>query len=755
MYPRHVPDLVPWPIRHPSLALLVLLVILVTVFAFVWAILLRHRLRRRAASELRFLDEPSLHNAKAKDEAIAVVRGRLVGVRDGKPVAIGTVVLDAKGMQPVSSDCALSLERSQGRILLLGPFSVLVGSQEGFPVGFGRRVLHAGDEVVISGRWAVEQTGTTNYRDVATLESILPSLDNLELAYAGTPKALGLAEMTLVRALSWGAFFWALALTAGAVGVLEGARSMASERDKIRLASFAYLSPFLQSKVRSFLLDQAPRMLVRDSELSAQWAAIESHFDENHECVGALDNLRNSGKLEDEAGLGVQCGGLASKRRAAEAWMHLGEFAKAAEVLRDAPPSKESVRWGPDKRLDLRVALVTGDFMGAAKLLRTYGHPSFSPIVQSCVAMALEARGGSFLAKEQLASSVEKHWSCALLQADLLDGEKRLALLRNLPTRIRSERTREFFVALQLEADPTGFRDLPEEEPVMRTKGTSVPFQFVRNTDTHSIPAYEERPTLDGPMNTRNGGYLRAVTASALERLDKREDRAALWFYAATWRIELSGFFANVGDESKCLPFLDEAIRLIPYAQENLPYVKRLRAALALRLGAPDAKKSIDELGRGSRLPSSDFLRAALDVHQGEGFSRGAYYADYMGAIELDDATRRGDGEAVLRLTVPQRLIRHLIVAGALIRTGRETLIDKMRYYDPECQEIPCPLEYLADQAATRALVLRHLRAAEIGRGGDQQALEERARKLREPLLRRDIAMPMFLMDQPYSVDWW
>lgn len=749
-----MPDLVPWPIRHPSIALLGLFVILVVGFSFVWAILLRHRLRRRAASELRFLDEPSLHNAKAKDEAIAVVRGRLVGVRDGKPVAIGTVVLDAKGMQPVSSDCALSLERAQGRILLLGPFSVLVGSQEGFPVGVGQRVLHAGDEVVISGRWAVEQAGTTNYRDVATLESILPSLDNLELAYAGTPKALGLAEWSIARGMGWGAFFWALALTAGAVGALEGARSMASERDKIRLASFAYLSPFLQSKVRLFLLDQAPRMLVRDAELSAQWAAIESHFDENHECVGALDNLRNSGKLEDETGLGVQCGGLASKRRAADALVHLGEFGKAAEVLRDAPPTKEAIRWSPDQRLDMRVALVNGDFMGAAKLLRTYGHPSFSPIVQACVVMALEARGGSFLAKEQLASSIEKHWSCALLQADLLDGEKRLAMLRNLPTRIRSERTREFFVALQLEADPTGFRDLPEEESVIRTKGTSVPFQFVRNTDTHSIPAYEERPMFDGPMNTRNSGYLRAVTISALERLDKREDRDSLWFYAATWRIELGGFLANVGDESKCLPFLDEAIRLIPHAQENRPYVKRLRAALALRLDAPDAKKSIDELQFGPRFPSPGFLNAAVEVHRGEGSAQ-AYYADYMGPSELAEATLRGDGEAILRFTVPQRLIRHLIVAGARIRTGRETLVDKMRYYDPECQEIPCPLEYLAAHAATRALVLRHLRAAEIGRGEDQRTLEERARKLREPLLRRDIAMPMFLMDQPYSVDWW
>ncbi len=749
-----MPDLVPWPIRHPSLALLALFVFLVVVFSFVWAIYLRYRLRRRAASELRFLDEPSLHNAKAKDEALAVVRGRLVGVRNGKPVPVGTVVLDAVGMKPVSSDCALSLERPQGRILLLGPFSVLAGSSEGFPVGLGRRVLHAGDEVVIGGRWAVEQAGTTNYRDVATLESILPSLDNLELAYAGPPKALGLAEWAVARGMGWGAFFWAFALTVGAVGALDGARAAISERNKIRLASFAYLSPFLRSNVGTFLHDQAGRWVSREADLSEQWAAIESHLDENHECLGALDSLRIGGKLEDEARIGVICGGVSSKRRAADAYVHLGEFAKASEVLRDAPPSKETIRWSPDQRLDMRVALMTGDFMNAAKLLQTYGHPSFSPIIQSCVVMALEARGGSFLARERLASKAEAHWTCALLQADLLDGEKRTTFLRNLPKELRRERAKEFFRALQLEVNPEGFPDPPEDESVEHKKGEKILFQFERSSDKHSIPAYEERPVLDAPMNTRGLGYLRAVELSALERLDKREDRAALWFHAATLRIQMGSFFAATGDETKCLPLLDEAIQLIPKGEENLPYVKRLRAAFALRLNSPDAKKSVQDLEFGRRYPSSGFLSAAIDLRNGETAAQ-AYYGDYVGPDELQEATFRGDGEAILRLVVPQRLVRHLIVTGSRIRTGRTALIDKMRFYDPECQDTPCPLEYLAEQAAIRALVLRYLRAGELDRGADQQALEERARKLREPLLRRDIAVPMVLLDQPYKIDWW
>lgn len=775
-------DFLPLSIRYPSLALLALFVVLVAFSAVPCAILLRYKLRKRAASGLRFLDEPTLHNAKANDDAIAVVRGRLVGVRDDKPVAHGTVVLDAKGTEFVSSDCALRLERPEGQIVLVGPISMLVGSHEGFPVGAGRRVLLAGDEVVVCGRWVVKQAGMSDYRG-----SNLPRLNHLQLAYVGAPKTLGLAKATLMRALLCGAFLYAFALTAGASGALKGAHSITSERDKIRLACFAYVSPFLQSKARLFLLDRAWHMQGQGSELRAQMAVLESHLDENHDCLGVLTSVHDDGRLEEEAQLGVRCAGIVSKRRAAEAWLHLGEFSKAAEVLRDAPPERGGLAQRGSLALYVRVALTTGDLLGAAKLLRTYRHARVSPVALSCVADALEARGGSILAREQLASSVKEHWVCALLQADLLDGEKRLAMLRNLPNRLRPENVRELFVALQFEAEPEGFKDLPEPEVQSQAKGQKEPLESARATDKRSIPAYEERATFDGPRKIFEEGYDRlrytpqkeyipAVAISALERLDKRDDRAKFWFYAATWRIALGSFLAQVGDEAKCLPLLDEAIRLIPKEEENLPHVKRLRAAFALRLDAPDAKESIHALELDSRLPSSAFLRSALEAHLGEGFA-GAYYADHKESEKLADATNKGDGEAILEFVEPHRLIRHLIVAGTRIHSRREILVDRMRYYipncrpwdgtpphdfdawiyahRPQCEWVEYTLEYLAANAAAHALALRHLRAAEIGRGADLHALEERARKLREPLLRRDIAVPLFLLERSYHSILW
>jgi hypothetical protein len=114
-------DFLPLSIRYPSLALLALFVVLIAFSAFPCALLLRYKLRKRAASRLRFLDEPALHEAKANDDAIAVVRGRLVGVRDDKPIAHGTVVLDAKGTELVSSDCALKLNRPEGQITTKKP----------------------------------------------------------------------------------------------------------------------------------------------------------------------------------------------------------------------------------------------------------------------------------------------------------------------------------------------------------------------------------------------------------------------------------------------------------------------------------------------------------------------------------------------------------------------------------------------------------------------------------------------------------
>ena len=104
-------------------------------------------------------------------------------------------------------------------------------------------------------------------------------------------------------------------------------------------------------------------------------------------------------------------------------------------------------------RLRFRMALVTGDLALAAALLRRHGYPSpsLTPVMQTCLAFSLEARAGSVLSRAELSWRASEHWTCALLQADLLDGPERLTMLENLPFELRAE---PFFRALRVEVDP-------------------------------------------------------------------------------------------------------------------------------------------------------------------------------------------------------------------------------------------------------------------------------------------------------------
>jgi hypothetical protein len=721
--------LVPLTIRHGTMIALVAIPQLIVVAAWIASARIKQRLRRRVRAAMEFVDKPDADAPDPADGELIVAVGRLTGTQGGKPVPQGTELLDARGDTPVELDSLLCIARPGGRVLLVGQYRVLVGAREGLPIGKGRRVLRAGDKVIVTGRFSREPPIDSTYREAAPRAAIIPSYDVLEIAFDGMPGVIGLSWPSIVRGIFAGALLWVFIFIAGAFVALESARGVASERNMVRLASFAYTSPLTHRKAEGLLRSRVSLDDERDTNFAERWAAIEAFLDGNGECLGALDNLRARGRLEDEARMGLACGGVGSRRRAADAYGLMGEFALAAKVLHAAPPLEGRRVNVPDARLDIRNALVTGDLAGAAALLRRHDHPSLTPVMQECVALSLEARAGSTLSRAELSSRTRSHWTCALLQADLLDGPERLTMLKELDHKLRPSMARPFFYALLVEVDPANGK---------------LEFRF-----------YDPAPLLNAPAEAIGRGYVRAIEMSALERIEAMADVS---YWAQETRVglqaELGMFAASVGEEAESIKLVDRAIQGMPTNHERAVDVRRLAATLSVRFCDPRALKHIEELERMGRFANSGYLRSALSVRAGEGIEHD-YYAMYVGPNEVVEATRRGNGEGVLRYAYPENLLRHLIVVGPRIQTGRRELIDKVRWYDPDCLGIPCPLEYLAGQAATRALILSHLRASDVGRGDDQRMLAERARKLREPLWKRDIAMAMVLVDQPYPIDWW
>lgn len=273
-------DQVPWTFRHPNAVSALLLVALIAAFAGLWVALIQRRLRRRAKAELQLVGEPLPETKQPSDGTLVVMRGRLVGTRQDKPLPPGTPLLEPQGALRVQLDFGLSLERGNGRVALVGPYQVLLGAREGLPPGRGQRVLRVGDEVFVRGRWSVQKIETATYRDLVVKGAIVPSVDELELVFVGTPMALRLAEGALAKGLAWGAFFWAVLMSAGAYAALEVGYALNTDMHVLPIAKFAYMSPFLRSNVATFVREHAPLLHPRDFDVASQWAAIESYLDQ-------------------------------------------------------------------------------------------------------------------------------------------------------------------------------------------------------------------------------------------------------------------------------------------------------------------------------------------------------------------------------------------------------------------------------------------------------------------------------------------
>lgn len=721
----------PWTLRHPNAALALLLVALVVGFTALWSALIQKRLRRRAHATLRFLDEPFPEAKQPNDGQLVVMRGRLCGLRQDKQSPLGTPLLDARGDKAVHLEFGLTLERGKDRIALVGPYQVLLGAREGSPAGAGRRLLRVGDEVLVAGRWSVQKVETTTYRDVVVKGAVVPSVDALEIAFVGTPLALGLAEGALAKGLAWGAFFWAALMSFGAYAALEIGYALNTDAHVIPVAQFVYMSPFLRSNAARFVREHAPLLHPRDFASATQWAAIEAFLDPDHECLKTLDNLRQTGRIETEAKLGHLCGGTQSKRRAADAWVHLGEFEKAAEILQTCPPPANPPPDNPDVALDILVAVVSKDWSKAAKLLRTHGHPAMAPAEEDCLALSLEARSGSFLSRDKLKSKAKTNLNCAVLEADLLEGKERLAFIAQIPSEMLEDNhyylgEKYLIDSLHVEIDPSH--------------------------PSHAHISQNPRFLMALSNNSKQWVSSSAIGLATLAKLDAMNDlQASTTAKRAQIEGSLGQFFAMTGEDAEAKRFSELAITHM--TPEHPGYIDAMisRTSLAIRREDPKAFEYFAQTEKTLDPRFDDvisYLRGIQDVRKGTASSTSYYFAENEAPGVLVDAILKGAGNEILAHAAPQELVRHIIVAGRRIETGRDVLIDKIRYYDSGCLVKRCPVEYLAHQAGMRAVALEKLRPADVGREEDLRALQERARKLRAPLLQRDIAVILSLIER-------
>jgi hypothetical protein len=724
-------DQVPWTFRHPNAAAALVLVAFIVVFSGIWVAIIQRRLKRRAKAELQLVDEPVPENKQPNDGALVVLRGRLVGTRQDKPLPIGTPVLETQGPRRVLFDYGLSLEWGKERVALVGPHQVLLGAREGLPPGSGKRVLRAGDEVFVRGRWSVQKVETTTYRDVVVKGAIVPGFEDLEFVFVGTPVALGLAEAALAKGLAWGAFFWALAMSFGAWGALELAYKFDADGHILPVASFAYPSPFLRSNTVTFVRDHAGLLHPRDLETASQWAAIESFFDPDHECLNTLDNLRQTGRFEQEARLGALCGGTSSKRRAADALVNLGDIELAAQLLLDAPPLTKPNPRIPDVALDVLAFVVTKNWAQAAKLIGVHGHPDLAPPEEQCLILGLEARGGSFVSRDKLKSKAKTDLTCAVLEADLLEKEQRLAFITQIPEEVRDD----------------GTKYLSEKRIIHRLRAESDP--------RHSSFSYisdEPRLMFTLVLNSRHFDSTPAIDLSVLEKFAAINDpQTDIVGERAELEASLAQFFAMIGDDSEATRLAELALRHMPRSDWSYCKAAVLQAAIAVRCDDPKALEYIERAEKsenpchGNQFPYSRWVR---DMRQGTRPENSQIFNHELGSRESFEALVKGSGKDLLAHCPPEELVARVILAGRRIKTDREILMDAIRYYDPECLVKRCPLEYLAHQAGMRALALRELRPAEIGREAELQALEERARKLRAPLFKRETAVILYLIER-------
>ena len=330
--------------------------------------------------------------------------------------------------------------------------------------------------------------GEQTYREAASRHVLSPAGDAIDVAAERRPR-IGLeagtvATSMLIAAAAFSAVTWigggkASCLARSAASEVDG--DVAVARRALRWGQLGAATPFNRTTSLAAIdnaLDGADiRFPERQRELVFLVASYERYRTGGCRRVLDLVAWRASPRFTIE--LGEACGGADSLRVVTEAWIQLGELARASDAAARAA-RLDRARRIEEVELEQAAHLLAGRFALAAAATRELqarvdeldrGPPEPGQAARrsalrtqlGCAADQLSARIGDGAARARLeaamagaASGSRARWVCGALLADLTDGTERLAFtdrLREDPTAAdRSDL--EVLELLDLEVDP-------------------------------------------------------------------------------------------------------------------------------------------------------------------------------------------------------------------------------------------------------------------------------------------------------------
>jgi hypothetical protein len=759
-------------------------------FARGWA---RGRARQRAHEALQSLGAPDTDGDWVEGRPLTV-EGRLVlegpaaaRFDDGQPALVATAASEQSRHSARAE--RLLLEVGRYMLVLEGPIVLLAGAREvrleralaGLPDIRQRIPPPSGNGVGLDdeARVVLRSVGEGARVRVRGIASRPPPSEDPEARAAGRPRAWrleappgdgrgpGVLEMAAVQLDEFhmrpgkgppenqGAFRMACALVVlaasaglGDWGLMEARR----ERPMLRYdldgppcteeppgwgSVLAATSPFHRRAALGRRVEQLRSLCTREPWMKAQMVDLELRALPCGARVGLLVDLH---QYEEAARKGAGCGSGVAAEGVGRAFLAQGQLEKASKALVGLNPAAN-----PDT---IAAPLLAGRYSQAAQAARglamwqsslkhdwdAHAHERGAEL--ECVAAALDVRAGlsSGLQVLEAGRGGEAHLGCTLLLADLREGPERLALLAPLLAQPPQEegdvwgrRRRELACLLALEVAPdTGCWGA--------VGGGEGPWRTLFDHDFGAGHRLDVSP-----------GLAEAI----LPRLGSGAEGLAL---RATFGAELARLDSLAGDHVSARTRIDQALAdLEQLAQVSasdvafaLEHMRALVAELALREGHSQRVDEVLQPDSGSLLHVQ--LQGLLRFLQGEPLSVLAssewLYRDDT-SLALWSAVATGDGAEVARvLEHDQPLDRTAVLLGApRIQHHQEALVEWLEWGDLQRLGRRTPMEFLRDQG-NRALLLRVL-----GRPGLAAPREQAARRLRDALLARPPAVPLFLLD--------
>jgi hypothetical protein len=655
-----------------------------------------------------------------------------------------------------------SREVHKGRALARMPRAVQARVEAGFAHGappFRDRViafrsLAAGDRVRVSGVLRREAGAAEggSYRAAAARWSLVPDGDaaqaadgagdapGLQIAFEGAPRVLGPAPATYGIHLAGGAALFvalfglggeiaygALALT---IRDLQPAAELpldAADRS-LTAVSIIAATPFRSASAMEAIGDALD---VRDDSEPAWIERRVALHTVRGDCEAAANAVIHHEQLERGAEMAERCG---QHESAAHASYAAGDFARASASWERADSRKGGE---VDMRFGVRVHLLAGRVALAAAEARRLADKVASyqndidPVERArCLADALDARAGDEGARARLLERHKgsSHLWCALLVADLHQGAERTRLIHGFQPGKHVVPV-DWLELLATEADPGAARlslTLPLAEPSLLVANP-------RAALSPSLPAVERAAA----------EALAAGDAGPRRRTRSRVAAMAAVFAAIAGDGEQARRFADVARasvESAMDPEEREGGTWIP------AHVQALSAAIELELG--DVRRARELVG-----PTDTFCRTcgplvALIEHRERGHN--PFLAEHLGSFRLvgegaRDAFLRGmtsDGSVLKSLLSQPGSDVSLLRSGASLGTHQDELLRWLRHG----RRLPGWFHPPTDQL----LYWMNLAAAASAAGDEALAgmLRGRAARFREGLLRRELAVPLAVLDR-------